>query len=46
MKAHIGADAKSGLTHTLVTTAGNVSDAGFVAPNRTRNLFIQRFLKS
>jgi len=26
MKAHIGVDAKSGLTHTLVTTAGNVSD--------------------
>jgi IS5 family transposase len=26
MKAHIGVDAKSGLAHTLVTTAGNVSD--------------------
>lgn len=26
MKAHIGVDAKTGLTHTLVTTAGNVSD--------------------
>lgn len=26
MKAHIGVDARSGLTHTLVTTAGNVSD--------------------
>ena len=26
MKTHIGVDAKSGLTHTLVTTAGNVSD--------------------
>jgi len=26
MKAHIGVDAKSGLTRTLVTTAGNVSD--------------------
>lgn len=25
-KAHIGVDARSGLTHTLVTTAGNVSD--------------------
>lgn len=26
MKAHIGVDADSGLTHTLVTTAANVSD--------------------
>ncbi|QDQ28827.1 IS5 family transposase [Chitinimonas arctica] len=26
MKAHIGADAQSGLVHTLVTTAANVSD--------------------
>lgn len=26
MKANIGVDAKSGLAHTLVTTAGNVSD--------------------
>ncbi len=26
MKAHIGVDAKTGLAHTLVTTAGNVSD--------------------
>ena len=26
MKAHIGVDARSGLTHTLVTTAGNVAD--------------------
>lgn len=26
MKAHIGVDAKSGLTHTLETTSGNVSD--------------------
>jgi len=26
MKAHIGVDAKSGLTHTLVTTPGKVSD--------------------
>ncbi len=26
MKAHIGVDAKSGLAHTLVTTAGNVSE--------------------
>lgn len=26
MKAHIGVDARSGLAHTLVTTAGNVSD--------------------
>ncbi len=26
MKAHIGVDAASGLTHTLVTTSGNVSD--------------------
>jgi hypothetical protein len=26
MKAHIGVDAQSGLTHTLVTTAGDVSD--------------------
>lgn len=26
MKAYIGVDAKSGLAHTLVTTAGNVSD--------------------
>jgi IS5 family transposase len=26
MKAHIGVDAASGLTHTLVGTAGNVSD--------------------
>jgi IS5 family transposase len=26
MKAHIGVDAKSGVAHTLVTTAGNVSD--------------------
>jgi IS5 family transposase len=26
MKAHIGVDASTGLTHTLVTTAGNVSD--------------------
>ena len=26
MKAHIGVDAKSGLAHTLVTTAGNVFD--------------------
>ena len=26
MKAHIGVDARSGLAHTLVTTAGNVAD--------------------
>lgn len=26
MKAHIGADAASGLVHTVVGTAGNVSD--------------------
>jgi transposase, IS5 family len=26
MKAHIGVDAESGLTHTLVTPAGNVPD--------------------
>jgi IS5 family transposase len=26
MKAHIGVDASTGLTHTLITTAGNVSD--------------------
>lgn len=26
MKAHIGGDAKSGLTHTLVTTAANEHD--------------------
>ncbi len=26
MKAHIGADAASGLVHTLVTTAANVHD--------------------
>jgi IS5 family transposase len=26
MKAHIGVDSDSGLTHTLVTTAANVSD--------------------
>jgi len=26
MKAHIGVDADSGLVHTLVTTAGNISD--------------------
>ena len=26
MKAHIGVDADSGLTHTLVTTAANVGD--------------------
>jgi IS5 family transposase len=26
MKAHIGVDARSGLTHTVVTTAGNVAD--------------------
>lgn len=26
MKAHIGVDAESGLTHTVVTTAANVSD--------------------
>jgi IS5 family transposase len=26
LKAHIGVDASTGLTHTLVTTAGNVSD--------------------
>ncbi|MCU4215233.1 transposase, partial [Vibrio cholerae] len=26
MKAHIGVDAKSGLTHTLVTTAANEHD--------------------
>jgi len=26
MKAHIGVDADSGLTHTMVTTAANVSD--------------------
>jgi IS5 family transposase len=25
MKAHIGVDAKSGLAHTLVTTAGNAT---------------------
>ena len=27
MKAHIGVDAESGLTHTVVTTAANVNDA-------------------
>ena len=26
MKAHIGVDAKSGLTHSLVTTAANEHD--------------------
>ncbi len=26
MKAHIGVDAESGLTHAVVTTAANVSD--------------------
>lgn len=26
MKPHVGVDAESGLTHTLVTTAGNLSD--------------------
>ena len=33
MKAHIGVDAKSGLTHTLVTTAANEHDL-----NQLKNL--------
>ena len=35
MKAHIGADADSGLVHTLVGTAANVSDV-----SRTEHLFV------
>ncbi|WP_404999714.1 transposase [Escherichia coli] len=38
MKAHIGVDAKSGLTHSLVTTAANEHDLnqlGNLLPNDT-----------
>lgn len=37
MKAHIGVDAQSGLTHTLVTTAANEHDL-----NQLKNLLQRR----
>ncbi len=37
MKAHIGVDAKSGLTHSLVTTAANEHDL-----NQLGNCFMER----
>lgn len=36
MKAHIGVDAKSGLTHSLETTAANEHDGHFKFGQRAR----------
>jgi len=38
MKAHIGVDAKSGLTHTLVTTAANEHDLNCCMAMRNSSL--------
>ncbi|NGX12774.1 transposase, partial [Klebsiella quasipneumoniae] len=39
MKAHIGVDAKSGLTHSLVTTAANEHDLKLAMLFTLANLF-------